>query len=250
LTVLRIQFLLRDPAIIPGWKSADGLSLSWFGLSDGLYAIETPAGRLYEHSGPADPNLGEPWCDYQVSRLFEDLITAWPPIADPVPEDVMARFLAGDPRESPLMTAELAKDDPDWDLLARWEAAYWWWRERLIDGYHLASAPALRLWRTASEAHLSWAASAPWTVATAELTMPFPVLEEAVAQFFEAFIGAMGAHIRAIARDGWHRSDCSLDIDQLVAQQEERETWGPNALARRRQTDWDQVRAALKALGA
>jgi Family of unknown function (DUF5984) len=250
LTALRIQFRLRNPAIIPGWKSANGVSLSWFGLSDGLYVIETPAGRLYEQSGPADPDLGRPWCDYQVSRLFEDLITAWPSIADPVPDDVMTRFLAKDPYASPLIKAELAKDDPDWDLLGRWEAAYWWWHERLIDGHHLPSAPDLHLWRTGSEGHLSWTASAPWTVAAADLTLPFAELEEAVAQFFGDFVGAMGALVRAIARDGWHRRDCRLDIEQLVAQQEERENWGANALARQRPRDWDQVRAALTALGS
>ncbi|MEI9988133.1 MAG: DUF5984 family protein [Aliidongia sp.] len=76
----------------PGGKGAD-CSLSWFGLTDGIYCIDTPAGRLFEHSLPADPDVGEPWCDYQVARLFEDLIEIWHAVADPVPEDILARYL-------------------------------------------------------------------------------------------------------------------------------------------------------------
>jgi hypothetical protein len=242
---MKILFKLREvDAIIPWGKGADR-SLSWFGLTDGIYCINTPAGRLFEYSLPADPNVGEPWCDYQVARLFEDLIEIWPVVADPVPEDILARYLAWRPREVELMRAS-----DDEKFLEACAEARVWWNERCLDTLYLRSQPALFLWRAGDEVRLSWQALEPWTVASAELSFSFESVQAAVAEFFNEFLTAMRERVHLIERDGWRREDCRVDVVQLVAGQPERESWVENAMSRVRTTDWNVVRARLTEIGA
>ena len=90
--MLRFLFKLRDIDKIEPSGEPGNQSLSWFGLTDGAYCIETSAGRLLEHTGTIDPSLGQPWCEYQVVRLFEDLITIWPKVYEAVPADICDRY--------------------------------------------------------------------------------------------------------------------------------------------------------------
>jgi len=53
-----ICFRLRRLREIEPWGKPGGESLNWFGLTDGCYCIDTPAGKLLEHIGPVDPGLG------------------------------------------------------------------------------------------------------------------------------------------------------------------------------------------------
>jgi hypothetical protein len=223
---MKIRFRLRDVDAIQAWGNEGNRRLHWFGLTDGIYCIDTPAGRLFEHLLEPDPDLGEPWCDYQVVQLFEDFVELWRAVPEPVPEDVISRYLSWRPRE-----AQLMRESDD---------------ERL----YLSSAPNLFLWRVDDEVRLSWRARDPWTVAEAELAFPYAEVQNAVAVFFGEFLAAMRDRVAIIERDGWKRMDCKLDVVQLVAEQEERESLAENALSRSRMTDWDMVRTRLTEIGA
>jgi hypothetical protein len=88
--VIRFGFDLRPLGDIVPWGKADDLSLHWFGLTDGWFWIELDGHVLLRYSDrcAARFQLDRPYVDYQVVRLWEDLITLIPAVLEPVPADL------------------------------------------------------------------------------------------------------------------------------------------------------------------
>jgi hypothetical protein len=78
--------------------------------------------------------------------------------------------------------------------------------------------------------------------------LPFEEIREAVALFFRDFLEMMSIRVAAIARSGWTRRDCRVDVPRLIAEQFERKDMALTALFRLYPTDWDLMRASLRAL--
>lgn len=247
----QIPFSLRPVADIAAWGKSGARSLSWFGLTDGAYCIDTQAGRLLEYAQPwgCPP---ESRVTYYVVRLFEDLLEIWPFVVEPVLDDVVARFLAWYRTPS----YEQALDASLLDPLDSFESAFFWWRKRWLDFSYLSSKPHLHFWRSGTGIHLLWDApdrvgDCPvWAVQHARLILPFALVRDGVAAFWQAFLDAMAERVAAIQRDGWTRGDCALNVAGLVEEQRERATWPAAALPASRPTDWDAVRGCLDRLGA
>jgi hypothetical protein len=235
---LKIQFELRNIDSIVPWGENGSRRLHWFGLSDGCFCIDTPAGRLLEHSGPEDPDLGRPWCEYQVVRLFEDLVTAWPVVSEPIPSDVIKRHTVWNACKGRVIDDEIA------------EEVGFWWSERRVDFSYLQPAPELTLWRVGLDVHVKWAATAPWSPATADLTLPYNSVREAIAAFFDDFLAQMAVRVAEIEHHGWRREDCEVDVPGLVREQQQRMDEAKSALAMSRPTDWNLVRRRLDQIGA
>jgi Family of unknown function (DUF5984) len=240
-----IRFKLRDIDKIEPWGQPGQRKLHWFALTDGVYCIDTPAGRLLEHSSESDPDLGEPWCDYNVVRLFEDLCELWPSVREPVPSDIANRYFAWHAREG--HRVEQTLDDALYDL---WYEASSWWHERQLDFGYLGLAPRAHLWRTGYEAHLDWTAVAPWLLPQAKLSFLFETVHDAVVRFVQALLADMAERVTMIKRTNWQPELGVLDIDGLVAEQSQREAKAMSALSRVRQSDWDLIRRRLDQLGA
>jgi hypothetical protein len=260
-----ILFKLRDIRQIEPWGEAGAKRLHWFGLTDGCYCIDTPAGRLLEHAGTFDSGLGEPWCDYQVARLFEDLIQIWPTVSDPIPSDIVSCFSAwhmrnfgqtanneigfSDACDAWLRDRENRKnqgDDPD--LQETIDMVNNWWVERRLDTFYLAVKPNLTLWRIGFDVHLAWDGAYPWLPERVRQTFSYERLSDAVRGFFYDFLEMMRSRVESIARDGWTRKDCVIDVQRLLSEQVEREEQAEAALSRVRVTDWEQARERLNNL--
>jgi hypothetical protein len=247
---MRILFKLRELKGIQPWGTPPHLSLSWFGLTDGAYCIEAPAGRLLDFGGDPVPGLGVTWCDYQVARLFEDLIDLLPTALEPVPADIVERFLAW-------QESDRAADVPEDDQLAEiWYRAQEWWGWRQLDFGYLTACPRLHLWRSGSHVHGRWRtnadnpATASLTVKSADFAMPAEQFSDAATGFFRAFLGEMRERVASIARDGWPGKPCDISVAALQREQREREGEPENRSALKRSTDWDSVRRDLQSLGA
>lgn len=240
---LRFRFQLRpiEDAALFG-KQGDYL-LSWFGLTDGWQCLETSAGTLLEYARPAK-RTGSRWVDYQIVRLFEDLLEIWPWVADPVPEDIVSRFFGW---YSPAEASQIART-ADFDTQELWWEACSWLYHRQLQFNHLTLPPDLYFWRTGTEFNLLWnasgmdAAGPRWAVQHARATLPFEEAQQAVESFCQELLSAMAERVAVIERDGWKRRDCSLDVAGLAAEQRERETWPAVNLVRSFGTDWDAVR--------
>lgn len=244
---MRFLFKLRDVASIRPWGTTPDLSLSWFGLTDGAYCIETAAGRLLEYVGPPDEQLGVPWCDYQVVRLFEDLIDILPQVLEPVPDDIVARF-------SQWQSDPTSQDAPEDDRLAEaWFDAQMWWGWRQLDFGYLTACPQLHFWRSGANIHGQWrvrdGTASGLTVSHADIVVPTDVFHDAAQTFFRMLLSGMRERVGRIAREGWTGHPCDVDIPGLVAEQRDRER-EPSNRQIKRPDDWDVVRRNLALLGA
>lgn len=244
-----INFVLRDLTSIVPWGAAPDLSLSWFGLTDGAYCIETQAGRLLDYRSEHDAGLGVSWCAYAVARFWEDLRELAPRALEPVPADIPPRLLAW------LQTG--APDEPPDDdaLYASWLGAQAWWGERQLDFGYLRHAPILHFWRVGDTMHLRWRcretteADCPFTVWQADAALPVAAFEAALARFETAFLGAMRERCETLARDGWSGTPCDIDPDAVLEEQAQREAEA-TVVPAPQCIDWDAVREDLDIMGA
>jgi len=258
-----VLFKLRDLCAIEPWGEPGSKKLHWFGLTDGCYCIDTPAGRLLEHAGQADSDLGERWCDYQLARIFEDLIDIWPTVSDPIPSDIVRYFAKWHAQHFDRSdeSAEVGLYDAfdhwyahkikgiDWTTSSEpVAAAFSWWYERHLDTMYLYKGPSLHLWRVGAQLHVAWDADHPWLPAHARLRFSFEAVSESIETFFRDFLAMMKTRISDIVRDGWNGEDCDLDVERLVLEQAEREETAMAALTALRPTDWNLVRAGLHEL--
>lgn len=240
---LQFRFELRPVADVAPWGRPDNRSLSWFGLTDGWQCLETVGGRLLEYARPFEAG-GRRWVEYQVARLFEDLLEIWPWVSDPVPKDIASQFFEWYSGAGASRIASTV--DPDAQVLQSQACA--WWHDRQLHFNHLTLAPELHIWRTGSDVNLLWhamgmdAAGPRWAVQHARVIASFAEAQGAVEGFSRVLLSAMAERVAAIERNGWERSDCSLDIVKLVAEQRERETRAAVDLTRTLETDWDAVR--------
>jgi hypothetical protein len=246
---LAFRFVLRDMARIVPWGMAPDLSLSWFGLTDGAYCIDTPMGRLLDYRETHDAGLGVSWCSYAVARLWEDLKDLLPRVLEPVPEDVLPRLTAW-------QRTGAADEPPDDDTLYdAWVGAQAWWSDRQLDLGYLRDAPRLHVWRSGDVILLRWRVRevagepCPFTKDFADARISVTEFELAVERFEREFLGAMRARCEALVRDGWQGRPCEIDPEAVLEEHEmrEAEAAGVRPVSR---TDWDAVREDLDIMGA
>ncbi len=94
------NFELRPLDQIHPWGEPRDPNLHWFGLTDGVYWIQTEGSRLFEYSDSARGDLeAQRFCDYQVVRLYEDVIELASYALEPVSAE-LRRYIAVDESKS------------------------------------------------------------------------------------------------------------------------------------------------------
>ena len=145
---LHFPFELLPLEDVQPWGTPEsGLSLSWYGLTNGWYDLVVGEQRLF--SAPDGDPRG---IDYQVARLWEELLAAAPFVLEPLPRALAARARRGDAwarwerdtREAADALGEVA------------ELAVAWWSHRTVGSYHLRGAPDMNLWRDGDDLHVRW----------------------------------------------------------------------------------------------
>src|SRR5579859_7957306 len=97
------NFRLRHVDEIAPWGEEGDYSLSWFGLTDGCYWMDCGGQELFRHSDAiieawkrsGHPLSDPPYMDYQIVRLWEDLLEILPAILSPVPQQILERIKPG-----------------------------------------------------------------------------------------------------------------------------------------------------------
>jgi hypothetical protein len=241
---LRIPFELLPLKDVQPWGTAEsGLSLSWFGLTYGWYDVIVGEQRLFSMAD-GDPR----GIDYQVARLWEDLISATPFVLEPLPGPLATRARRGDAwarwecatREASDLLGEVA------------ELAVAWWSHRTVDSYHLNGAPHMNLWRDGDDLQVRWRsppsrADAPfWCSPEGDEIVAVQRFCDELARFDRDLIAAMQVRVDAIAADGL-RPEIAIDVGALHAQQADRATYLHHALTIRPGglPHWDDVIGAV-----
>jgi hypothetical protein len=156
--------MLFNFALIPlddirPWGEPGNLSLSWFGLTDGAYWIQAGGSTLFEYSEYARQRLGAPrFCEYQVARLYEDIVEMVPYVLEPVPA-ALVPYISGDcdharaSRDTWFEANANRNDDHYWETV---ESGENWLRVRTLDSAYLSPSATIRLWSDESNVHLEW----------------------------------------------------------------------------------------------
>jgi hypothetical protein len=255
----RFRFELDAISDIQPWGEPGKASLHWFGLTSGRYWIETPRGEVLRYT----PEIRKLWnfpfvyVDYQVARLFEDVQEHLPAELEPVPEDIAT--LASDPawleRLARWIDEECSKEEGRrrWDL---YEAAMSWWWQRDLDTAYLSHGPRISIWRVDDEVHFRWTTTENedrgvpvFVKPTGEFTMRWTTFQSAAIGFCdEEVLSAMRGRIADLRNAGWNRTDCAVDLNGLVADQEQREEIFAQLGNQIPETNWAEVRAQLRDL--
>ena len=242
---LRVFFELRPLANVAPWGDPEtGLRLHWFGLTDGWYDLVIGDHRLYSVVGETRG------IDYQVVRLWEDLIQVAPYALESVP-DVLASRLA----DSDAWTSWVERT---WDLDDRdevVEAALDWWFDREMSAGHLVGAPTLQLWSYGDQLRLNWksaprgSAAPAWSSPNGRATASPNAFREGLIRFDRELISAMSSRISEVEQN-WGRPEVAIDVKALRREHTDRSSWLQRALQgpRHQKPSWDEVVKAVIAL--
>ena len=241
------HFVLRPTADIQPWGEPGRFSLSWFGLSDGWYWLDLGGQELFRVREP-EIATQPPYADYQIVRLWEDLLDLLPAVLEPVPADLAQllrtpeRFLATVER---LQNDDLADENSEGTRISEGLA---FWHARHLDSGHLVAAPHLWLWRDNATVHALWRSSTRdaklWLPAAGYLSMPVDQFVSELRAFDQAFLTAMGERVQSLQRSGG-LAGVHIDLEQLAMEQRDRSTWLESALLKTRTEDWEAARQLL-----
>ncbi|MCC2313633.1 DUF5984 family protein [Cellulomonas xiejunii] len=242
--MIAFRFELRRLDDVAPWGDAQP-TLHWFGLTDGWYWLEVGGDqvlRLAQDDGP------HPYVDYEVARLWEDVLALTPAVLEPVPADLVP-FVASDRADWPACPQDDEEETPAASALAddlRVTAALWHGEHRLDVGY-LRGAPRLAFWRTVADGRdeitVDWRHDDDrFTVGRARRwTVPTSAYEAAVISLDHAVVSAMSRRVEEVAQRGG-LPGVHLDVDGLRREHRERERLRTRHEKHARTTDWDDVR--------
>ncbi len=232
------EFELTPIELIQPWGEPPNLSLHWFGLTDGKYRIRVGDDYLLNYSDEYLGHTGRStsFVEYQVVRLWEDILEMLPAILEPVPEEL--HFL--------LETSALARSDwyEDEDFP---EEYIFWVCDRELDCGYLTNAPQITIWSTENDVIVSWDCvlntengDPVWSATRDSFRMSRNHFLTAVTEFDSALIAQMKDRVDSVV-SGWKSNSISIDLSQLIREQEDRSTWLANHLRRTPNTPWEEV---------
>jgi hypothetical protein len=275
------HFQLTPIAEIKPWGKKDDLSLHWFGLSDGRYWIQIGETEVFRYSKAilaayppqdlalATPSL-DPYLDYYVVRLWEDILEIVPDILDPLPAPLVQRM---EPIDQWLQWCQKARswqgypeeteetEIPDARREMYNEALLWWWDRKLYTGavrFH----PGMRFWSDGQFVHCLWDSRDSrdprldgqliWEAVYGTEVIPVTTFLEAVTSFNIRFISAMAERVHTV-QASWPRPEITLDLAQLAREHVQRSEHFAQRLAEvptraKAATQWERILEALKAI--
>ena len=246
----RIVFQMDDIGKVPPWGEPGECKLPWYGLTSGRFWIETESGNPLEYTSAIQRSWSLP-CktpDYFVARLSEDLLAILPLVLEPVPADIADRVANPVWRTNAEQWRDSADNESRWD---RWYSATQWWHDRTLDLGYLLHAPELAFWRVGNEVFFQWKADEKengvpvWVRSEGKICISAACFENAVFRFCEELLTLMEQRVRTIQQNGWERTDCMLDVDELAKEQMARRESLNDIPHRQQKTDWQQVRTSL-----
>ena len=267
------DFQLRALDDVIPWGEPDKQSLHWFALTDGWYWLHVGENQLLRYTEkilthwhqeyPGDATL--PYVDYQVARLWEDILQMLPYILDPLPSQLVTmleNWNRWDLRAERWIESIRDKEDDDKlldEALDIYNKALSWWSERLLNTGYLTVGPLIAFWSDGQLIHCTWDnrdryldGIPVWEAQYGEVTIPIATFLEEVTSFHQRFMAAMEARIQVV-KAGWSHPGVTLDLADLERQQRERSGWLAkymdmvSTLAR---SSWDSVVDAIASIEA
>lgn len=264
------QFQLTPIDQVAPWGREGELRLSWFGLTEGWYWLQCGNEELFRYSevllatwaakgAKGTGGQALPYVDYQVVRLWEDVLDMLPEVSEPIPTELLHKLEPGATarqwcgRIAEMVFAEgpaVPKSTED-----RFFKATSWLGHRQLDAGHLTESPRIWFWTDGSTAFVRWDNEGRrldghpvWASTSGTFDLPLAAFLEEVRSFDHRLIQQMEERVHAIRRH-WARPQIHIDKDGLLREQQERAAWLPQALTQvkeRPPTPWDEVIEAIE----
>lgn len=255
-----INFELKPLGEIIPWGKPDNLGLHWFGLTDGQYWMHAGCSTLLEYSEHARRAGTDRYCSYQIARILEDTTEMLPSILDPVPRDLVKYISAGSGRawrqtsDTWLERNSEADDDGQvWELLDRAQLLL---TGRVLDSSYLSPSASILMWSDETDVHIEWdnedkliEGELAWSAARGSFRLPRTTFVEEVRGFHARLFEQMTSRIEQVAAGALH-PDIHVDLPGLIAENNQRRHEASQALEKRAQTCWDEIRAAILEISA
>lgn len=261
------NFQLRPIQEVAPWGQEGAYSLSWFGLTDGWYCLNCGGQELFRYTDSllaawkaqgyqlTDP----PYVDYQVVRLWEDILEMLPSILTPIPTELLQKTSPG--LAAGLWYKQIAKelvftDEKEVSQLTvdQFDLATTWLQARKLDSLYLREGPRIWLWTEDSTVFIRWNNTGlqmdgheVWASETGTYSMAVDDFLEEVRSFDRRLIEAMHERVQAI-QVAWERPEIKIDKETLLAEQAQRAGALSEALERfknAKPTSWEQVTEAI-----
>ena len=252
------EFELRDLDLVEPWGAPADPNLHWFGLTDGTYRINAGDATLFEYSAAAQAQGFPKYCDYQVVRLYEDVLQSVPSVLEVIPAD-LRRFLMPDENGSwgeywrawcGIPEEKLHMLDGS-DLLG--DAAELF-GARVLDSLYLSPSVDAHMWSDEEHVYLQWdnrdklAGGQPaWSADKGQFTLSREDFLEEVHSFHTRLMAQMEARVDEVQR-GHLAPGIRVDIGALVGEHRVRSASIECQLTSRTETDWALVTQSVRRL--
>lgn len=252
-----INFTLAPIESIVPWGKPGSLSLHWFGLTYGEYWIQAGESALFEYSDHARNAGTGRYCDYQVVRLYEDLLEMLPHILEPVPQPLVP-YISGESakawRNAYHAWCDSDDDVADADRLGEiGDAAVAWSERRRLDSAYLSPSANIAIWSDREHVHIEWDnrdrrfdGKPAWSALLGAYRMPRDRFIEEVKSFHVRLMEQMVARVDQVVTGGLP-SGIHIDLPGLVREQGQRMGSLDSALkVAVSRTDWQRAENAIR----
>jgi hypothetical protein len=198
------------------------------------------------------PNpLGYPDCvDYQVVRLYEDLLDILPAVFSPVPDEVHETVSTASGFQNWLLTnnaiSNKVETDQDWDDFFDFRS---WTCERFLSTMHLTQRPIILFWQYRNRIHIRWDNTScvvnglqPWTSIQGHHEMPVTEFMQEIESFHQRLMDLMQERVHILQTRNPLSAQIHIDIEQITQEHAERTKSLELALAKKPEAvDWERV---------
>jgi len=262
------EFKLSPIEDVSPWDYPPNQSLSWFGFTDGKYRIKVGLEYLLNYSKEYKDYLNEKFpeylsgttfVEYQIVRLWEDILEMLPSILEPVPKEIQYFFTSGDKDYVDLRNnlldwqdSEIMKGVEEIGTLDFGELAVCWLDDRRLDNGYLTNSANIWIWSDEKDVIFSWdnrkikVENIPvWSAELGNYRIDKKDFVNEVRKFNNSLISQMEDRVESIRRN-WSKPEIKIDFENLKNEQKIRATWLTLALNERRKTNWNEVISAIK----
>jgi hypothetical protein len=249
------NFELAPLECVQPWGKAGQHSLHWFGLTDGQYWIQAGNDTLLEYSELARARVGSRYCNYQVVRLYEDVMEMIPSVVEPVPAS-LAPYLCGEAAHaweaayrSWYETLQSDIDEQRFCDLA--DSATTWIGNRTLDTGYLSPSAQIRLWSDPEHVYIGWdnslkdfRGSPAWSAGRGSFSLPLVEFISEAVSFHDRLMEQMDARVKRVVAGALPNS-VGVDLPGLEREHAYRYINDMNRRTVPTTTDWNRVRAAI-----
>lgn len=257
-SLMLFNFTLVPVEKIQPWGTPGNPSLSWFGLTDGQYWIQAGENILFEYSEHVRSE-GEPrYCDYQVVRLYEDLLEMLPYVLEPIPPSLV-QYISGDTAVKWKSTYQLwfeqnedrLDSDQFWNVI---EVTGMWSAKRRLDTAYLSPSANIVIWSDTENVYFEWDNRnkviddiPAWTAIQGKYKLSRAEFNKEVQSFHTRLMDQMTQRVGQVL-SGALSKEININLDGLKREHEQRCHSLDEALSLHPQTNWQAVEQAINEL--